>query len=130
MATQYWLVKQEPRTYPWAKFAKDGTTPWTGVRNFQSRNNLRGMRQGDLVAYYHSGDERAVVGLARVAREAYADPTARDGDWSCVDLEAVKPLRQPVTLAAIKSDPVFRDIGLVRQSRLSVIAVTPDHFSR
>ncbi len=96
----YWLVKSEPEAYSWAQLVKDGKTAWTGVRNFQARLNLRAMKKSDLVFFYHSVSEKQVVGLARVAKEFYPDATATEGDWSCVDLEPVKPLKNPVTLAA------------------------------
>ena len=127
---QYWLVKQEPESYSWAAFLKDGATSWTGVRNFQARNNLRVMKKGDLVFYYHSVSEKQIVGLARVAREAYPDPTAKEGDWSCVDLAPVKPLKKPVTLESIKNDKVLKTLPLVRQTRLSVTPMTAEHFGR
>lgn len=120
---KHWLVKQEPDTYAWEKFVRDKGTAWTGVRNFQARNNLRAMKKGDEVFYYHSVTGKAVVGMARVAREAYPDPTAEEGDWSCVDLVPVKACRTPVTLEAIKADPSLQDIALLRQSRLSVMPV-------
>ena len=121
---KHWLVKQEPDTYPWEQFVRDGGTSWTGVRNFQARNNLRAMKKGDEVFYYHSVTGKAVVGTAKVAREAYADPTARDGDWSCVDLVPVRACRTPVNLEQIKSEPALRDVALLRQSRLSVMPLT------
>lgn len=127
---QYWVVKQEPEDYSWADFAKDGGTAWTGVRNFQARNNLRAMRMGDSVFYYHSGEERQIVGLARVEKEAYADPTATEGDWVCVDLTAVKPLAQPVTLKQIKSDSVLKEMVLAKNSRLSVSPVSKTQFDK
>jgi len=127
---QYWLVKQEPESYSWAAFVKDGETAWTGVRNFQARNNLRAMKNGDLVFYYHSVSEKQIVGLARVAREAYPDPTAKEGDWSCVDLVPVKPLKKPVTLESIKSDKLLKTLPLVRQTRLSVTPMAQEHFRR
>jgi len=130
MPRNYWIVKQEPESYSWNKFVEDGRTAWTGVRNFQARNNLRAMKPGDLVGYYHSGDEKQVVGLARVEREAYADPTADEGDWACVDLAAVKPLKKPVTLATIKGDGVLSSMKLVRNSRLSVSPVAAEQFDR
>ena len=126
----HWLVKQEPESYSFAAFQKDGRTAWTGVRNFQARNNLRAMKKGDLVCYYHSGEEKQVVGLARVEKAAYTDPTAKEGDWSCVDLAAVKPLAKPVTLATIKTDAVLKEMLLVRNTRLSVVPVTADQFER
>ena len=127
---QHWLVKQEPEAYSWATFVKDGRAAWTGVRNFQARNNLRAMKKGDWVLYYHSVSEKQAVGLARVAKEAYPDPTASEGDWSCVDLVPVKALKQPVALEAIKSDPKLKDLPLLRNTRLSVVPLTPDHFER
>src|SRR5271170_2379993 len=105
----HWLVKSEPEAYSWAQLMKDGKTAWTGVRNFAARNNLRAMKKGDPVFFYHSGEEKSVVGLARVEKEFYPDPTADEGDWSCVDLGAVKPLSKPVTLAQIKADKILRD---------------------
>jgi len=130
MAKNYWLVKSEPESYSWAMLVKDGGTAWTGVRNFAARLNLRAMRKGDLVAFYHSVTEKQVVGLARVEREAYPDPTAKEGDWSCVDLVPVKPLTTPVTLDAIKADKTLASIPLVRQTRLSVSPLTPVQFER
>ncbi|HEY1769327.1 MAG TPA: EVE domain-containing protein [Chthoniobacterales bacterium] len=116
----YWLVKQEPESYSWTDFVRDGLTNWTGVRNFQARNNLRAMRKGDAVLYYHSVSEKAVVGIAEVTKEAFPDPTAKEGDWSAVELKAVKPLKHPVTLDRIKTEPRLREIALLRNSRLSV----------
>lgn len=127
---QYWLVKQEPEDYSWADFVKDGRTAWTGVRNFQARNNLRAMRKGDSVFYYHSGEEKQIVGLARVEKEAYADPTAAEGDWVCVDLVAGKALTEPVTLKQVKSDGVLKQMVLARSSRLSVSPVTEAQFEK
>ena len=121
---KHWLVKQEPDSYPWEQFVRDKGTAWTGVRNFQARNNLRAMKKGDEVFYYHSVTGKSVVGAARVAREAYPDATAKEGDWSCVDLVPVKAFRTPVTLEQIKNTPALRDIALLRQSRLSVMPVT------
>ncbi|HET7625243.1 MAG TPA: EVE domain-containing protein [Verrucomicrobiae bacterium] len=120
----YWIVKQEPEAYSWDAFVKDGKTAWTGVRNFQARNNLRAMKKGDRVFYYHSVSEKQIVGIARVAKTAYADPTATEGDWVCVDLVPVKALKIPVTLETIKSDGALKNILLVRQSRLSVVPIT------
>lgn len=130
MSKNYWLVKQEPAEYAWARFLADGSAAWTGVRNFQARNHLRGMRRGDLVCYYHSGARREIVGLARVQREAYTDPTATEGDWSAVDLVPVKPLRQPVSLARIRADPALQNLPLLRQARLSVMPLTEAQFRR
>jgi len=126
----YWLVKSEPATYSWAQLVKDGGTAWTGVRNFAARLHLRATKKGDAVLYYHSGEEKAVVGLARVSREAYPDPTADEGDWSAVDLAPETALARPVSLAAIKADKVLKDMVLVKQSRLSVSPVTRGQFER
>ena len=116
----YWLVKQEPEAYSWNDFVRDGQTKWTGVRNFQARNNLRAMRKGDAVLFYHSVSDKAVIGLAEVTRQAYPDPTAKDGDWSAVDIKPVRALKKPVTLEQIKAEPRLREIALLRNSRLSV----------
>lgn len=126
----YWLVKSEPEAYAWSQLVKDGKTAWTGVRNFTARLNLRAMKKGDFVFFYHSVSDKQVVGLARVAREFYPDATATEGDWSCVDLAPVKPLKNPVPLAAIKADPVLKNMKLVKQSRLSVTPLTPVEFAR
>jgi predicted RNA-binding protein with PUA-like domain len=127
---QHWLVKQEPEDYAWTQFVADGGSAWTGVRNYQARNNLRAMRAGDLVFYYHSGTGKEVVGLARVARAAYPDPTAKEGDWSTVDLKPVKPLKQAVPLAAIKADPALAEVPLIRHTRLSVMPLTAAQAKR
>ncbi len=121
---RHWLVKQEPDAYAWEQFVRDGRTAWTGVRNFQARNNLRAMKEGDEVFYYHSVTGKSVVGLARVSKEAYPDPSAEEGDWSCVDLVPVRACRTPVALDAIKKEPALDGIALLRQSRLSVMPVT------
>jgi predicted RNA-binding protein with PUA-like domain len=126
----YWVVKSEPEAYSWPQFVKDGETAWTGVRNFAARNNLRAMKKGDAVFFYHSGEEKSVVGLARVAKEFYPDPTAKEGDWSCVDLAAIKTLAKRVTLAQIKADKVLREMVLAKQSRLSVSPLTKAQFNR
>jgi len=126
----YWLVKSEPEAYAWAQLAADGKTAWTGVRNFQARNNLRAMKKGDRVFFYHSVSDKQVVGLARVAREFYPDATANEGDWSCVDLEPVRPLKHPVPLETIKSDGVLQTMPLVKQSRLSVTPLSPAQAER
>ena len=124
----FWLVKQEPSSYSWSDFAAEGKTAWTGVRNYTARNNLRKMKSGDEVLFYHSGEEKAVVGIARVTRPAYPDTTAKEGDWSAVDLTPIKPLLQPVTLRQIKNEPRLKDIPLVRQSRLSVMPLGKAEF--
>jgi len=127
---QYWLVKQEPEDYSWADFVKEGRSAWTGVRNYQARNNLRAMSKGDLVFYYHSGEEKQVVGIARVEKAAYPDPTAKEGDWSSVDIVPSKPVVQPVTLKEMKSDNVLKEMLLVRNSRLSVVPVSKAQFEK
>jgi len=124
----FWLVKQEPSDYSWSNFVADGSTSWTGVRNFAARNNLRRMSKGDEVLFYHSGEEKAVVGIAKVARTAYRDATAKEGDWSAVDLVPVKPLPKSVTLAQIKAKQELKNIALVRQSRLSVMPLGEQEF--
>ena len=130
MSKNYWLVKQEPTAYSWATFLKEGKAAWTGVRNFQARNNLRAMKKGDRVLFYHSVSEKQIVGVAQVARESYADPTAKEEDWSVVDLTPVKTLTKPVSLETIKSDSVLKEMPLVRQSRLSVVPLTKAQFDR
>lgn len=120
----HWLVKQEPTAYSWDNLVTDGKTAWTGVRNFQARNNLRAMRKNDLVFFYHSVEGKAVVGIAKVGAEAYPDPTATGGDWVCVDLVPVKPLKNPVTLDMIKTNKKLEGIALIKQSRLSVMPLT------
>ena len=109
---------------------KDKGTYWDGVRNYQARNNLRAMRKGDLVLFYHSVSEKAVVGVAKVTREAYADPTAKEGDWSMVDLKPIKAMAAPVTLAQIKAEPKLAGMGLLKQSRLSVSPLSTAEFKR
>jgi predicted RNA-binding protein with PUA-like domain len=126
----YWLVKSEPESYSWDTFVKEKRAAWTGVRNFQARNNLRAMKRGDLVFFYHSGEDKDIVGLARVDKDAYPDPTAKEGDWSCVDLVPVKALTKSVTLAQIKSDKAFADMQLVKLARISVTTVGEAHFKR
>src|SRR5436190_11315943 len=125
---QFWLAKQEPSSYSWSDFVAVEETSWTGVRNFAARNNLRKIQKGDEVFFYHSGDEKAVVGIAKVTRTAYRDPTAKEGDWSAVDIAAVKALRRPVTLREIKGNPQLKRIPLVRQPRLSVMPLSEAEF--
>jgi predicted RNA-binding protein with PUA-like domain len=123
---KHWLVKSEPETYSFAQFRKEKKTAWTGVRNFQARNFLRAMAKGDEVFFYHSVSEKAVVGLATVVKPAYPDPSVKEGDWSCVDLQAGLPLPRPVELEAIKRTPALRGMLLLTHSRLSVQPVTPE----
>jgi predicted RNA-binding protein with PUA-like domain len=117
---RYWLVKQEPSAYSWTDFVADGSTSWTGVRNFQARNNLRAMRKGDAVLFYHSVTDKAAIGIAEVVCEAYRDPTAKEGDWNAVDIRPIKALKKPVSLEQIKTEPRLRNIPLLKNSRLSV----------
>lgn len=125
----YWLVKSEPDAFSWDQQVAHGVEPWTGVRNFAARNNLRAMKLGDLAFFYHSNIGREIVGVVRVAREHYADPTAESGDWSAVDMAAVGPMPRPVTLAEMKADPALEGFGLIRLSRLSVVPVSEAHWA-
>jgi predicted RNA-binding protein with PUA-like domain len=124
----YWMVKQEPETYSWNDFEKDGGTDWSGVRNYQARNNLRAMKPGDKVLFYHSGKGKEVVGMAEVTKGAYPDPTADDPQWEAVDLKPLKPLAASVPLAAIRYDKRLSQLPLIRQSQLSVMPLTKDEF--
>lgn len=126
----HWLVKSEPHKYSWEKFNQDGRTFWDGVRNYQARNNLREMKEGDLVLFYHSNEGKEVVGIAKVVKESYQDPTTTDPNWLVVELSPVETLKTPVTLATIKADERLKDIGLVRQGRLSVINLKREEFDR
>jgi predicted RNA-binding protein with PUA-like domain len=130
MARSYWLVKSEPDKYSWDQFVKDGSTYWDGVRNHQARNNLQAMQEKDLVLYYHSNVGKDVVGIARVRGTAYPDPTSDDERWLVVDLEPLKPLARPVTLAEIKADPQLAKVPLVTHSRLSVMPIEAAAFER
>src|SRR5262247_3157062 len=127
-ASGFWMVKQEPESYSWDDFVRDGRTDWTGVRNFQARNNLRQMKIGDRVLFYHSGTGKCVVGIAEVAKTAYQDPTADDAQWVAVDLKPVKPLKTEVPLAAIRYNPKLSNLPLIRQSQLSVMPLTKAEF--
>ncbi len=124
----YWLVKQEPSAYSWDDFVKDGRTAWTGVRNFQARKNLRSMKKGDRVLFYHSVTDKAVVGEAEVVREAYADPTADDGDWAAVDLKSLRALPRRVSLEEIRANKALAGLALVRSPRLSVMPVSVQEY--
>lgn len=126
----YWLVKSEPFKYSWEKFNKDGRTFWDGVRNYQARNNLREMKEGDLVLFYHSNEGKNVVGIAKVVKEAYQDPTTDDTNWVVVDLVPVQSLDKPVTLEQIKAEESLKDISLVRQGRLSVMPLKATEFDK
>ncbi|HEY3846013.1 MAG TPA: EVE domain-containing protein [Acetobacteraceae bacterium] len=128
--TQYWLVKSEPDAFSWDQQVANDVEPWTGVRNHTAKLNLKAMKQGDLAFFYHSNEGKEIVGVVEVVREAYPDPTAEKGDWVSVDMKAVGPMPKPVTLAAIKADPKFADLELVRQSRLSVVPIAKPHWDR
>jgi predicted RNA-binding protein with PUA-like domain len=125
---KYWLVKSEPSVYAWEKLVADGRTDWSGVRNYQASNNLKAMKKGDRAFFYHSGDGPAIVGIAEVLREYYPDPTDKAGRFGMVDIGAVKPMKKPVTLAAIKAEPKLAGFTLVRQGRLSVVPVTAEEW--
>jgi predicted RNA-binding protein with PUA-like domain len=126
--SHHWLVKQEPSAYSWTDFVSDGQTAWTGVRNFQARKNLHSMRKDDRVLFYHSVTGKEIVGIAKVVREAYPDPTATEGEWVCVDLAPETPLANPVRLEAIKAHPTLCKIALIKQSRLSVMPLSAADF--
>ncbi|HSN08794.1 MAG TPA: EVE domain-containing protein [Hanamia sp.] len=126
----YWLVKSEPFKYSWEQLVKDKKTFWDGVRNYAARNNLRDMKKGDEVFFYHSNEGMEVVGIAMVVKESYQDPTTEDKNWLVVDISPVKPLKKPVTLAQIKSEPKLANMELVKNSRLSVQKVTPDEWKQ
>lgn len=127
---KYWLVKSEPDVYSWQKLVQEKRGTWDGVRNFSARNNLRAMSRSDLLLFYHSNIGKEIVGVAKVVKEHYPDPTATVGDWSAVDVAPVKALVTPVTLAQVKADPKFQDMALVTRSRLSVMPVSQAHFER
>jgi|CZKU01.1.fsa_nt_gi predicted RNA-binding protein with PUA-like domain len=132
MAKAHWLIKSEPNTYSFDQLVADGHAVWDGVRNFEARNNLRAMKKGDLVLYYHSNEGKAVVGVARVSREAYADATGKNdgkGDWSVVEVEPVKPLARPVTLDELRSHELLAKMMIIRRPRISVVPVTNEEFA-
>ena len=124
----HWLIKSEPTVYSWDQFVKEKRTSWTGVRNAQATINLKAMKSGDLCFFYHSNDGKEIVGIAKVVKTAYPDPTDKAGKAVTVDVAPVEPVTPPVTLAAIKADPKFKEFGLVRQSRLSVVPVSDEHW--
>jgi len=126
----YWLVKSEPFKYSWDQLVKDKKTCWDGVRNYAARNNLRAMKKGDEVFFYHSNEGMEIAGVAMVIKEAYQDPTTEDKNWSVVDISPVKPLKHPVTLAQIKGEPKLKEMELVKNSRLSVQKVRPDEWKQ
>lgn len=124
----YWLVKSEPDAFSWDQQVANGVEPWTGVRNALAANNLKAMAKGDRAFFYHSNIGKEIVGIVRVVRTAYPDPTDETGRWVCVDMKAVKPVPKPVTLAAVKAEPALAELALVRQSRLSVMPVSEEHW--
>ena len=128
----FWLIKSEPSVYPWSQLVADGKTFWDGVRNFEARNHLRAMKLGDLALFYHSNEGKEVVGVARVVRAAYPDPSAAadEGDWSAVDFAPVAPLARPVGLAEIKATPALAKMQLLTRNRLSVTPVAPAEFDK
>jgi predicted RNA-binding protein with PUA-like domain len=130
MAPANWLVKSEPFKYSFDDLVRDGATYWDGVRNYEARNNLQAMKKGDRLLYYHSNEGKAIVGIARVTKPAYQDPTTDDDRWVVVDVAPVKPLAEPVTLARIKADPALRKLQLVTHSRLSVMPIPEDAYRR
>ena len=125
----YWLVKSEPFKYSFDTFLEEKKTMWDGVRNYQARNNLRTMKKGDKVLFYHSNEGKEIVGIAKVAKERYQDPTTDDTNWVVIDLVPVKKLKQPVSLEKIKKDSKLKDIGLIKQMRLSVVAIKEEEFN-
>jgi predicted RNA-binding protein with PUA-like domain len=128
--SSYWLVKSEPDSFSWDQMVANRVEPWTGVRNHTAKNNLKAMQVGDLAFFYHSNVGKLIVGIVKVKREAYPDPTAERGDWVAVDMQAVRPMPKPVSLTEIKADPEFGDFALVRLSRLSVVPVSKTHWDR
>lgn len=126
----HWLVKSEPGAWSWDDQVRDQVTAWTGVRNYQASNFLKAMKVGDTCFFYHSVEQKRIVGIVEVVREAYPDPTAEDPRWVCVDVKAVRPVPRPVSLADIKAAPELADIALIRQSRLSVMPIEPEHWRR
>jgi len=127
---QYWLVKSEPFKYSWAQFIADKRTSWDGVRNYEARNHLRAMQKGDLALFYHSNEDKAIMGIAQIVKTAYPDSTAVEGDWSVVDLRPYKAFKTPVTLHDIKTDSTLKSMELLRRNRLSVVPVTSAEFNR
>ncbi len=125
----YWLVKSEPDAFGWDQQVANKVEPWTGVRSHQAKNNLAAMAKGDLAFFYHSNIGKEIVGIVKVVRAAYPDPTAESGDWVCVDMKAVKPVKRKVTLAEMKADPALKGFALIRLSRLSVVPVDPEHWT-
>lgn len=125
---QYWLMKSEPYKYSWQQLVEDKKTFWDGVRNYAARNNMKAMKKGDLVFYYHSNEGKEIVGIAKVVKEHYPDPTIEDDRWVAVDIKAIKAMKTPVTLAMVKAEPKLKDMELVRLMRLSVGKVSKKEF--
>ncbi len=125
---RYWLLKSEPSAYSWDQLVKDGRTNWSGVRNFQAANNLKAMKNGDRAFFYHSNEGLEIVGIVEIVKEAYPDPSDKQGRFVMVDVRSLQPVKNPVTLAAIKAEPKLGDLALVRQSRLSVVPVAADEW--
>lgn len=124
----YWLFKSEPGAWSWDDQVRDGTTEWDGVRNYQACNNMKAMKKGDLGFFYHSVNEKQVVGIVEIAKEYYPDPTDKSERFGMVDVKAIRPFKRPVTLAEIKGEPRLEEVALVRQSRLSVMPIEPEHW--
>jgi predicted RNA-binding protein with PUA-like domain len=127
---QYWLVKSEPTTYAYERLEKDKSTIWDGVRNYAARNNLRAMKKGDLALFYHSNEGKEIVGIAKILKESFPDPSAKEGDWAAVEIGLYKKLKKPIALEYIKSDKILKNMELVRLSRLSVCPVRKEEFDR
>ena len=130
MASSFWLAKSEPSKFPWEQLVRDKRTTWDGVRSFEARNNLRAMKKGDLVLFYHSNEGKEIVGIVKIVREHYPDPTAKAGDWSVVEVAPLKPVRRKVSLKEVKAEPELQEMALVRRPRLSVQPVTPAEFEK
>ena len=130
MAKRYWLIKSEPEAYSYDRLTEEGRTVWDGVRNYRARNNLRAMQVGDEAFYYHSVSEKQIVGIVRIVKAGMADPTDESGTWAAVEIEPVRKLARPVTLAEIKAEPTLEEIELIRQSRLSVAEIRPDEWRK
>ena len=126
--TSFWIIKQEPSQYSWQQFQKDGATYWDGVRNYQARNNLKAMKKGDKLLFYHSVIGKEIVGIAEVTREAYPDPTTDDERWVVIDLRPIKSFKAPVSLETIKANKELTNIALIKQSRLSVMPISEKEF--
>ncbi|HSV77533.1 MAG TPA: EVE domain-containing protein [Bacteroidales bacterium] len=125
----YWLLKSEPETYPWETLVKEGVAVWDGVRNYQARNNLRLMKFGDLALFYHSGNQKQVVGICKVSKEHYPEPGQETAKWVVVEVSPIKPLQKPATLGAMKAEPKLGNLAMLRHTRLSVVPVSQEEFN-